>query len=101
MKDKDSHETQISAFVSKTVKARLEKVVRARGLKKGFVIERALEHHLQALQDINEEFIIPPTLVVTDDSFDRILKQLKASPKPTADLGRLMRGDPVSEDGLY
>lgn len=101
MKVKDNHETQISAFVSKTVKARLEEVVRARGLKKGFVIERALEHHLRALQHIPEEFIIPPTLVVTNESFDKILKQLKASPKPTPELRRLMRGDPVSEDGLY
>jgi uncharacterized protein (DUF1778 family) len=101
MKLKDTQETQISAFVSKSVKARLEKVVRARGLKKGFVIERALAHHLQALEEIPEEFIIPPTLVVTADSFDKLLKRLKSPPAPTAALRALMRGDSISEDGLH
>lgn len=101
MKTTDAHETQISAFISKIVKARLEKLVRARGLKKGFVIERALEHHLQALQEIPEEFIIPPTLVVTPESFNKLLKQLKSPPQPTAALRRLMQGDAVSEDGLH
>jgi uncharacterized protein (DUF1778 family) len=98
---KDVKETQISAYISKTVKARLEKVVRARGLKKGFVIERALDHHLHALQEIPEEFIIPPTLVVTAESFDRLMKQLKRPPSPTPALRALMSGEAISEDGLY
>jgi len=101
MKLKDTRETQISAFVSKSVKARLEKVVRARGLKKGFVIERALAHHLHALEEIPGEFIIPPTLVVTADSFDTLLKKLKNPPAPTVALRALMRGESVSEDGLH
>jgi uncharacterized protein (DUF1778 family) len=101
VKMKDAQETQISAFVSKTLKMRLERVVRARGLKKGFVIERALEHHLQALQEIPGEFIIPPTLVVTSESFEKLLKQLKSPPKPTPALRNLMRGDSISEDGLH
>ena len=101
MKAKDTSETQISAFVSRDVKTRLEKVVRARGLKKGFVIERALDHHLQALQEIPEEFIIPPTLVVTRQSFAKLLKQLKSPRKPTSALRTLMRGDAVAEDGLH
>jgi len=101
MKLKDNQETQISAFVSKTVKARLEKVARARGLKKGFVIERALDHHLQALEEIPDEFIIPPTLVVTADSFDKLFKRLKSPPAPTAELRALMRGESIPEDGLH
>jgi len=100
MKVKDVKETQISAFISRSVKARLEKVVRARGLKKGFVIERALDHHLHALQEIPEEFIIPPTLVVTPESFEQLMKQLKHPPSPTPALRALMRGEPISEDGL-
>jgi uncharacterized protein (DUF1778 family) len=94
-------ETQISAFVSETTRKELERFVRARGLKKGFVVERALQHHLRALQEIPEEFILPPTLVVTRASFERILKGLKSPPPPTAELRRLMRGRPVSEDGLH
>ena len=85
MKTTDAHETQISAFISKIVKARLEKLVRTRGLKKGFVIERALEHHLQALQEIPEEFIIPPTLVVTTNGADRRVH----TTDPLAELNRI------------
>jgi hypothetical protein len=101
MKMKDTHETQISAFVSKDVKYRLEKMVRSRGLKKGFVIERALDHHLRALQEIPEEYIIPATLVVTGKSFGRLLLQLKTAPKPTSRLRTLMKGGAVPEDGLH
>lgn len=101
MKAKEAKEIQISAFISKSVKERLEKVVRARGLKKGFVVERALDHHLHALQEIPEEFIIPPTLVVTPESFERLMKKLKNPPSPTSGLRGLMRGEAVAEDGLY
>ena len=92
---------QISAHISRDTKEELEKLVRSRGLKKGFVIECALRHHLQALKEIPGEFIIPPTLVVTRESFKKLLKQLKSPPKPTPELRKLMQGDPVSEDGLY
>lgn len=94
-------ETQISAYISGSVKEELEKLVRARGLKKGFVIERALEHHLRALRELPAEFIIPPTLVVTKESMAQVLKRLRSRPKPTEDLRRLMKGESVSEDGLY
>ncbi len=94
-------ETQVSAFISGSVKDELEKLVRARGLKKGFVIQRALEHHLQALRELPAEFIIPPTLVVTKEAMGRILHRLRTRPKPTKELRKLMKGEPVSENGLH
>ena len=94
-------DTQISAFISEETKREFEKLVRARGLKKGFVVERALQHHLRALQEIPEEFIIPPTLVVTKESFEKVLKGMKSPPKPTSELRKLMKGERVSEDGLH
>lgn len=94
-------ETQISGFIARDVKNDLERFVRARGLKKGYVIEQALRHHLQALKEIPEEFIVPPTLVVTNESFDALLKRLKKPPKPTAALRKLMRGESLSEDALH
>ena len=94
-------DTQISAFISQSTKRELERFARTRGLKKGFVVERALQHHLRALQEIPEEFILPPTLVVTKTSFTRILKGMKSPPKPTPELRKLMRGGTVSEDGLH
>jgi uncharacterized protein (DUF1778 family) len=94
-------ETQISGFIPEDVKEDLERFVRARGLKKSFVIEQALRHHLQALREIPEEFIIPPTIVLTRKSFERILKEMKHPKKPTPALRRLMQGKPLPEDDLY
>ena len=38
-------ETQISALISETTRVRLEKHVRATGVKKGYLVEQALLHH--------------------------------------------------------
>ena len=94
-------ETRITAYISEQTKKELDRIVRSRGLKKGDVIEQALRHHLQALKEIPEEFIIPPVLVLRDESFEKLLRQIKSSPKPTPELRKLMRGEPVSEEGLY
>ena len=58
-------DVQISAFISAATKDLLEKHARATGLKKGHVVEMALLHHLQALQEIPADVIIPPRLVVS------------------------------------
>ncbi len=94
-------EVQVSGFVPEDVRDDFERLVKARGLKKGYVLEQALRHHLRALREIPEEFIIPATVVLTRDSFEGLLKQLKSRSKPTRELRKLMRGEPVSEDGLY
>jgi hypothetical protein len=83
-------ETQISAFVSYATKALLERHVRATGVRKGHVVEQALRHHLQALQELPADVVIHPTLVVTGPSGAAILKQLETG-KPTRALRRLMR----------
>ncbi len=94
-------EVQVSGFVPEDVKDELERIVRARGLKKGFVLEQALRHHLRALAEIPEEFIVPPTLVLTKESFEDLLRRLKRPGKPAPGLRKLMKGEPVPEDGLY
>ena len=94
-------EIQISGFIAEDVKLDLERFVRARGLKKNFVIEQALRHHLQALKEIPEEFIIPPTLVVSRKSFEKVLKAIKHPPKPTASLRTLMRGEFLPDGDLH
>jgi len=83
-------ETQISALVTKSTKALLERHARATGVKKGHLIEDALRHHLHALHELPADVIVKPRLVVTRKSGDAILKQI-ASGKPTAALRRLMR----------
>ena len=78
-------ETQISALVSRTTRDLLERHVRATGVKKGHLVEQALRHHLQALQELPADVIVHPKLVVTRKSGAAILKQMKSG-KPTKSL---------------
>jgi hypothetical protein len=83
-------ETQISAVVSETTKELLERHVRATGVKKGHLVEQALRHHLQALQELPTDVIVHPKLVVTRKSGDAIIKEI-AKGKPTEALRDLLR----------
>jgi hypothetical protein len=85
-------ETQISAFVSTTTKELLEKHVRASGVKKGRVVEMALRHYLQALQELPADIIVYPRLVVTRRSGEELIERM-ASPRPTPELRELMTRD--------
>jgi len=58
--------TQISAYISEETKNLVERYVRARGVKKGFLVESALLHHLQALEKLPADVIIPPRLMPLD-----------------------------------
>jgi hypothetical protein len=86
------HTSQISANISDETRERLERYVRARGVKKGFVIEQALLHHLQALSELPEDVIIPARLVVDRDSGARILARLEAEEGPNAAMQELFAG---------
>jgi hypothetical protein len=83
-------ETQISALVSEATKELLERHVRATGVKKGHLVEQALRHHLQALQELPADVIIHPKLVVTRKSGEAILKEI-AKAKPAKALRSLLR----------
>ena len=83
-------ETQISALVSRTTKELLERHVRATGVKKGRLVEQAIRHHLQALQELPADLVVHPKLVVTRKSGAAILKQI-AKGKPAGVLRGLMR----------
>lgn len=84
-------ETRISARVSVTTRELLERHVRATGVKKGHLVEQALRHHLQALQELPADVIVHPRLVVTWRSGQAILKKMRSG-KPTKALRDLMRG---------
>ena len=83
-------ETQISAVVSRSTKELLERYVRATGVKKGHLVEQALRHHLQALEELPADIVIHPKLAVTRKSGEAILKQIEKG-KPSTALRRLMR----------
>jgi hypothetical protein len=76
-------ETQISALVSRTTRDLLERHVRATGVKKGHLVE-------QALQELPADVIVHPKLVVTRKSGAAILTQMESG-KPTKSLRDLMR----------
>jgi hypothetical protein len=86
-----SQSTQISASVSKETKKLLDAYTRKRGIKKSFVIEQALRHHLLAAEEIPEEFIVPPVLRVKIEGLKAIVAQLESAAPPTLAMVELMR----------
>ena len=83
---------QISAEISLATKELLERYSRAHGVKKQFLIESALLHHIQALEQLPAGVIIPPRLVVSAASGRKIAKLVTKRQKPTRKLVELMRG---------
>lgn len=82
-------ETQISALISDSTRERLERHVRATGVKKGHLLEQALLHHLQALEALPAEVVIRPRIVVSRTTGDALLKQIETG-KPKSELRRLL-----------
>lgn len=83
---------QISAEISQGTKQLLERYSCAHGVKKQFLIESALLHHIQALEQLPISVIIPPRLVVSPASGRKIAELVSKRQKPTSDLVELMRG---------
>jgi uncharacterized protein (DUF1778 family) len=83
---------QISAPISEETRELLERHVKATGVKKGYLIESALRHHLRALQELPADVIVPPRLVLTRRSFEELVERLHSPGEPTDALRRLMRG---------
>ncbi len=87
-------ERQISAYVSDATNVRLDMFVRETGIKKARVIEDALISHLDALEQLPADAIIPTRIVLDEESGARLIERLEAPPEPTAALRRLMRDRP-------
>lgn len=63
--------------------------MKRRGVKKAYLIEEALQHHLQALREIPEDLIIPPRLVLTDEAMIEIVDRITQEDRPTEALKAL------------
>jgi hypothetical protein len=74
---------QISAFISAETKARLEAYVREYGVKRSYLIERALQHHLAALDAIPLDVVIPAAVVVSKASGAKLVEMLTSPQRPT------------------
>jgi len=83
-------ETQISAQISATTRDLMERHVRRTGVKKGHLVEQALLHHLQALDELPAEYIIHPRIVVSRKTGEEMLRKAE-NPNPTPALRELMR----------
>jgi hypothetical protein len=83
---------QISAEISEGTKQLLERYSRAHGVKKQFLIESALLHHIQALNELPASVIIPPRLAVSASSGRKIAELVSKRQKATSALVELMRG---------
>ena len=91
-------ETQISAYISESTKQRVERYAEAHGVKKGYLVEEALLHHLQALHELPADIVIPPRLIVTAKSFEKVAELVETPRQPTAALRDLMSGKAVDGD---
>ncbi|MCK5122520.1 MAG: hypothetical protein KAQ91_11075 [Methylococcales bacterium] len=85
--------TQISAYISEETKAQVEIYSKKSGVKKGFLIEDALLHHLQALKEIPQDIIIPGNITLTDSCMMKLADILENPLPPTPGLQDLMQND--------
>jgi hypothetical protein len=91
-------ETQISAYISEATKHQVERYAKAHGVKKGYLVEQALLHHLQALRELPADIVIPPRLLVTASSFEEVARVVKAPRAPTEALRDLLAGRALEDE---
>jgi predicted DNA-binding protein len=83
---------QVSAYISEETKARLERFVRRTGQTRARLIEDALLQHLQALEELPADVIVPARLVLDAPSAGRVRDMIARPPEPTENLKRLFDG---------
>jgi len=81
---------QISAYISNETKSLFEDFSAKSGQKKGFIIEQALLHYINAHQELPSDIIIPPFITVSKEVFNNVIM---ADREPTDDLRELMNGN--------
>lgn len=85
--------SQISAVISDQTIEMLDKIVRKRGLKKTYVIEAAILHHLAALRDIPDDFIVSPMVTLSSKGWSEVIDAMRSKTGPTEALRELMKND--------
>ncbi len=80
---------QISAHISSETKRRMDRYLRNSGGNGEQLIEHALEHHLQALEEIPEDYIIPTRLVLSVKSAESVRDLTEQPPPPTDALKKM------------
>jgi len=80
---------QISAHISLGVKERMERYARMSGVTRAWLIEQALSHHLQALEELPADAIVPARLVLSHDSAERVREAISQPREPTQAMRQL------------
>lgn len=83
--------TQVSAFIARETKDLFDSYVRETGAKKGRVIEEALDSFLAAKNGIPAEYVVPRRVVLSAESFDRLVARIEDPGEPALALRDLMR----------
>lgn len=81
--------TQVSAHIPEELKARIERYVRASGVTRSHLIEQALEHHLQALEELPLDIVVPARIVLSPESAENVRSLVESPPEPTEAMKRL------------
>jgi predicted DNA-binding protein len=81
--------TQISAHISMDTKDKLERRVRATGVTRARLIEDALLHHLQALEELPLDVVVPARAVLSAESAAKVRDLTTHPPAPTDAMKRL------------
>ena len=73
---------QISAYIEDDIKKKMEAYSTAHGLKKGFLIQNALDYYLNALHEIPSSMMTPSHIRVDTETFEMLVsKDAEANPK--------------------
>jgi len=83
---------QISAHVSEGTRWKLDRLSKTRGMRKAFVLEQALLYHFRALEELLEEAFLPPRLLLSQNSFNKLVELVDNPPYPTKAMQELMDG---------
>jgi len=81
---------QISAYISSETQESMEYYSYKYGVKKGFIVENAIDYYLQALYSISEDFVIPAKIELKHKSFEKVVDMIENPPKPTKGLKDLV-----------
>lgn len=82
---------QISAQISEATRERLDQYARETGMKKSRLVEDAIVAHLETLDVVPSEYVVPGRMVVDGDTWAEILSELESPSDPAAPLRELMR----------
>lgn len=82
---------QISAQISEATRRRLDLYARETGMKKSRLVEDAIEAHLDTLDAVPAQYVIPARVTVDADSWERIMSGIENPGEPTPALRDLLR----------